>query len=259
MKRAPHILAACLAMLTLFTGCTTTTSSNQPAGEPLYVGVTANYPPLIARDGEKFVGLDADLARRVAKGLDRPLYFIETKWEQQIPALLKGDVDIIMSGMSITEPRKVRIAFSEPYLETGLVAMMRRKDVDKYTADTIKNEILRISYVKGTTGEKFVVENFPKASKRGYTMGKDAAADLIRNRVDVFIHDGPAVAWLVSANESELAVMYHLWTRDDLGWGMRHGDTELLSDVNRLLAGWKEDGTLSRDVLHWLPYRKQFQ
>jgi len=56
-------------------------------------------------------------------------------WEDEIEALLNGRIDIIMSGMSITKAREVRIAFTEPYLKSGLLAAFRAEDTKKYTTN----------------------------------------------------------------------------------------------------------------------------
>ena len=81
---------------------------------------------------EKITGVEADLARLLGERLHRPVEFVELRWERQIPALMEGQTDIIMSGMSITKARRIRIDFTESYLKVGLLAAFRREDVSKY-------------------------------------------------------------------------------------------------------------------------------
>jgi polar amino acid transport system substrate-binding protein len=57
--------------------------------------------------------------------------FLELSWEQLPEALLAGKIDIIMSGMSITAARQVRMDFARPYLRAGQVALVRREDLGK--------------------------------------------------------------------------------------------------------------------------------
>ena len=80
--------------VSLITGCV---STGQKAAESvviapdkniLRVGVTPNAPPLIFKQGNKIVGLEADFARELAKYLDKSLRFVELEWQDQIPALL---------------------------------------------------------------------------------------------------------------------------------------------------------------------------
>jgi len=235
-------------------------AAEAPKVEPLRVGVTPNYPPMIFKLNEKITGLEADLAERLGRELGRPVLFVELSWDQQIPALLEGKIDIIMSGMTITEARKVRITFSEPYLKSGLLAAIRAGDSGKYTSvKTIMADFPGVGVMEGTTGEAYVRKNMSK-SPRIVTVSKvgNAAAELKARRIDVFIYDAPAVVWLVSENEADLRVVRELFNEEYLGWGLRRDDPELLVRVNAALGRWKKDGTLKEAVLRWLPYWKQF-
>jgi len=64
----------------------------------LKVGVSTNYPPIIYKENGKPAGLETDFAIGLADFMGRKLQFIQVKWEDQIPALLSGKTDIIMSG-----------------------------------------------------------------------------------------------------------------------------------------------------------------
>src|SRR3989338_1659716 len=112
------VLCGCL--LLCLTACSLNERSVRPSweGGVLRVGVTPNYPCLIdkaARTGQ-ICGFEAECAALLAERLHSRLQFVELKWEEQIPALERKKVDIIMSAMSITEMRKFQVAFSEPYL-----------------------------------------------------------------------------------------------------------------------------------------------
>src|SRR5688572_3352430 len=102
------------------------------ATEPLRVGVTANFPPMIYKEGGKLVGVEADFARALGEELGRPVSLVELNWEDQIPALVEGRTDIVMSSMSITRPRQLRVAFTRPYLAMGQGVLVRREDANKY-------------------------------------------------------------------------------------------------------------------------------
>ena len=198
-KNLRHIIiAAFLVALGTFGSAT----AQDVAGEKSYlrVGITPNYPPMIFKLNERITGVDADLARRLGKELNRSVQFVEMEWEQQVAALLAGEIDIIMSAMTITEARKVRINFTDPYLKSGLVAAIRAGDASKYTsAKSILSGYPAVGVIKGTTGEAFVRQNM-STSPRVVTFLKvsDAPSELRSKRIDVFIHDAPAVIWLVS-------------------------------------------------------------
>jgi ABC-type amino acid transport substrate-binding protein len=241
----------------LFAGC----AALQPPSQEnvLRIGITPNYPPLIFKTGEEIKGAEADFGNLLAKELKKTPRYVELPWEDLIPALIGGKIDIIMSGMSITDARKVRIDFTEPYMKGGLMALMRSEDALKYpTLESIKQSFTNVGVVKGTTGEVFVRKNFthPKLIIP-LTKASDCLYPVKNRRMDLFIHDAPSIAWLVSENEGELKGFWEPLNEEFLAWAVNRGNQELLSPINATIRRWNNDGTL-RDVLkRWLPYIKQ--
>ncbi len=261
-KNMSHII---IAAFLVALGTVGSVTAQDVAGEksPLRVGITPNYPPMIFRLNEKITGVDADLARRLGRELNRPAQFVELEWNQQIGALLEGKIDIIMSGMTITDARKVRINFSDPYLKSGLVAAMRAEDASRYTsAKSILAGYPAVGVIKGTTGEAFVRQNMSTSPRIAtFSNVNDAPSELTSRRIDVFIHDAPAVVWLVSENEADIRGVWDLLKEEDLGWGVRKGDDDFLKQVNSILQRWKQDGTLDEILRNWLPakYLERFK
>ncbi len=251
-----------LAISFLF-GCATSRNPAQVAetgNESLLVGVTPNYPPMIFKIDGKLSGMEVDLARRLGDALRRPVTFVELEWDEEIPALLAGKIDIIMSGMSITEPRRVRINFSEPYMKIGLATAVRSEDASRFnSAADIQKSTATIGAIVNTTGSAFVQSNFPHAVTRAFRTLDEAGIALKRRRIDLFIHDAPAIAWLVSENEAELKGLWKLWNVEHLGWGMARENRDLLVSINAILARWKNDGTLETVLNRWVPYAKRFK
>jgi ABC-type amino acid transport substrate-binding protein len=103
----------------------------------------------------------------------------------------------------------------------------------------------------------FVQRNFPNARRVELSRASDGALALRRRSIDVFVHDAPAIAWLVSANEADVAPIRHYLNREALAWAVRPTDTALLAQVNAALAAWKADNTLTGILTRWLPYLKQ--
>lgn len=258
--RNPVLCAAILALAAAgLAGCKTVGSPGQgeaAAGKApvLRVGVSADYPPIVFKQGTNVVGIEAEFARELGKALDRPVQLVEVEWDRQIDALLAGKIDIIMSGLTITDVRKVRIAFSDPYLTQGLMAMCRARDAAKYdTAEKIQNANVVFGAQRGSTAEIFVQHECRKKISMVTMEPKDAAFFVASKRVDLLIHDGPAVLWVASENEAELAAIPLLLNTELYGWGLRKNDGELLVSVNQAITRWKADGTLDRIVTKWLP------
>ena len=240
-----------------FIGCAT---APQPAektsqvGQTLLVGVTPDFPPLVFKQGNQVAGIEAELALMLGEELGRPVKFVEVKWDEQIPALLEGQTDIIMSSMTVTRERQVRIAFSEPFLKSGLVAAVRAEDVLKYpTIESITKVIGSVGFVPKTTSESFVLKNFPYAQQHYISYPRQAVNELQQRRIDMFIGDAPTVIWLVSENESSIAGIWKPLNEEHLAWGIRKDDQALLTRVNTALAQFRLDGRLDMVLQKWLP------
>jgi ABC-type amino acid transport substrate-binding protein len=259
-KRCPMIIIFCIVLLGLGGCATNGVKTGQAPVNPILVGVTPNYPPVIFKMNGQITGLEADLARRLAAELRRPIEFVEISWERQISTLLEGKIDIIMSGMTITQARQVRITFSQPYLTSGLMIAFTAENASKYTSlKNIMESVPAVGFVAGTTGEVYARNNFREENRMVPVKSANEAALALKNgRIDIFVYDAPSIVWIVSENEAELRLLPELLNIEYLGWGLRKDDRELLVMVNALLNKWKNDGTLKETILKWLPYWKHF-
>jgi polar amino acid transport system substrate-binding protein len=252
----------CISILFVF-GCAATGVSTPDANSAitservLRVGVTANAPPLIFRKGDKIQGLEADLAQELGTSLGKSVQFVDLKWEDLIPALLDNKIDIIMSGLSVTKMRKVRVAFTEPYLNSGLKAMIRGKDISKYPSLIMFKYIsdTRVGVEKGTTADFLVQEVFRNTQRVLISSPEKAARALVKEKIDVFIHDAPVIWWLAAEKESDgLIPVPKFLSREDIAWAVRHEDKELLDSANAFISKWKNDGRLKALINQWIPY-----
>jgi polar amino acid transport system substrate-binding protein len=130
MKIAKFFLVSILALM-VFSGCAQMqqgagkTSASpvldriQQRGE-LIVGTMGNMPPLnmTSKDGEIF-GLEPDLARMLADAMDVKVKFVTKPFNELLPALQTGEVDMVLSGMTITPERNRKVAFIGPYFISG--------------------------------------------------------------------------------------------------------------------------------------------
>ena len=233
-------------------------NSGSTAAKPLRVGVSTNAPPLIYKQGNKIVGLEAEFARLFAQYLERPVQFVQLKWDRQIPALLDNKIDIIMSGMTITEMRMVRIAFSDPYFRSGQTALIRIKDANRFQLGNISiAQSESIGVVKNTTGQFFVEKRYPNIRRSSFESSKDAVMALQKKRIEVFIHDAPIILDLASKFETAgLVAMNAMLTEEYLGWGIRKDNQALLDEANTFLRILKDRGRLLPLVKRWIPFAR---
>ena len=221
---------------------------------PLRVGISPDLPPLIYRQGDKITGLEAEFARELAQYLGRPLSFVELAWPDQIEALQEDRIDIIMSGMSITEMRRVRVAFCNPYAQSGLMALIRREDIQRFDSGYYALvERPTLGAVKNTTGEIYVRTGYPNAEKRYFDNVADAVEALKSRQIEVLIHDAPVIMLMAADNESQLTMAGSLLTKEYLAWAVSKDNTALRDKANTFLKDLKKQGRLQTLVSRWIP------
>lgn len=258
----PSMLTGIMVVVALaVAGCTT---PKQQPGEPpprveeipaLRVGVTPNFPPMIFNQRGELAGIEVDLMKLVGRDLGRPVKAVVLPWDEIMDGLLSGHVDVIMSGMSITDARKMRIAFTDFWMESGLLAMMRQQDAGIYfSAAEIQNSYGRIGVLSRTTGHDYVRKHCPNAKLVRIASPGDAAVQLQRKRIDLFIHDIPSIIWQVSSNEAELSMLMARLTREQIAWGVRRDETNLTTRLNEIIKRRKADGSIDAVLLKWMPY-----
>ena len=227
-----------------------------PAEQPLLrVGVSPDAAPVaFMRDG-RIVGIEPDLAQALVDRFRRPLALVPLDFDGLIPALLDGRVDVIMSGMTVTPARQVRVAFAEPYMESGLVAACARAALPKYkTRDDILSAPANVGVRMGTTAESWAEANMRYATVMTYPNIDFAAHELSQGRLDLIISDFPQVAWAISERAGNLQVVRMLLTDEEIAWAFRPQDSRLRDLANQALASWRRDGTLHAILQRWIPY-----
>jgi polar amino acid transport system substrate-binding protein len=257
--RIVSVFAALAVIVSVAAGCSPRRPAT-PSAPVLRVGITPTSPPFVFLQGDQLLGLEIDFALALGRELGRKVEFVEVQWTDQIPALVEGRSDVIMSGMSITAPRAVKIAFSAPYLRSHLLPMVRREDLGRYKRAASVVACQRpVGVIEGTTGERLVRERCPAGMISPYGDVEAAVNEIRSYRVDAVIHDGPILGWYVASDEANLALVLDSLAADDLGWGMRRTDEALRSAVNAALGRWRADGTRERILDRWLPYWRRLE
>jgi polar amino acid transport system substrate-binding protein len=249
-----HILA--VRTLLILLGClslsTTTAQDRSSEAAALRVGVSPVFPPMVFKQGKELVGVEVDLAREFGESLGRKVTFVELPWDEQIASLNAGRIDIIMSSMSITTPRRYVVDFSRPYLTVGQMALVRAEDQHKYLLGFPIKPPGDVGVLKATTGEFLVQREFPKAPRKTYKSETDAVQALKKKKIGLFISDSTLIWYLAGthANDGLIAVPFAL-SEEQLAWGIRKGDEKLLTTANNFIETVSQNGSLKKIFRRW--------
>lgn len=237
-----------------------TSSAITPPAE-LRIGISPNYPPIAFEENGKIVGVEADLAAKLGKELPTKVTLVKTEWDELWPALRDGKVDVVMSGVSITERRSEKVRFTDPYLRVGQMALVRKKDMAKLNEPTAMNSAKRkVGVEKNTTGEAYAHRHLDKATIVSFDSVDQGVAAVRAGEVDVFIHDAPTV-WRVVGRppheDPELIGIYKPLTDEYLAWAVRKDDAPTLGALlDGKIDEWTKNGELQAVIDRWIPVTK---
>jgi polar amino acid transport system substrate-binding protein len=227
---------------------------SSPAKPPLRVGISPNSPPMAFKEGKTIVGVEPDLAQLVGRELGRPVQFVELRWEDLFDALEQQKADIIMSAVSVTRARMMRMAFSDPYVRVGQMALVRGDE--KYRYALLENSLAdqTLGVKKATTADILVQQDFPRAKRKYFESGEEAAKALVKKRIDLFFSDSTVIWYLAGKFESQgLVALPSVFSDETLAWPMRRSDTQLIEAVNRALKSIMANGELNQVLRRWMP------
>ena len=219
------------------------------------VGLSPDYPPLQYKDGDRIVGVEADNALAVAKILGKRLALFEYSFDDLIPALEQGRIDVIMSGFSVTAERSQRVAFANPYMQVGQMAILHKSKLGRFSQPwAVYREGVRIGVEPGTTGAAFAKRELTEAEVSFFANPTEAFQGLRDDKIDLYIHDAPT-SWRLasSSKDDDLISTYKPLTNESLAWAVRKDDTALLNDINGALQQMQAQGTLTYIINRWIP------
>jgi len=228
-----------------------------PSQPALRVGMAPNYPPIVFKEEGRLSGLEAELARGLEGELGRRIELVELDWEGLIPALEAGQIDVIMSGMSITEERERRVRFLESYLQVGQMSIIRKADRLQLGSPALLSLTRRrVGFVAGTTGAAYVQEHLSQAEHVPLPSTDEGLQALRTGTIDAFIHDA-VTAWRMGEHESSdtLTASFSPLTEEHLAWAVRKTDDALYRDLSGVLERWRRSGYLQEMFGKWLSFR----
>jgi polar amino acid transport system substrate-binding protein len=219
----------------------------------LRVGLTGNQPPFNAKNkAGEIIGMDAALAELIATNMGVKLKLVAMPFAELLPALQAGKVDMVMSSMTVTPERNLRVAFVGPYYISGKGVLTKMSTVAKIQdAKGLNQGNLKIAALKDSTSQKMVKEAAPQATFVAAGSYNEAIQMLSNNQVDVVIADYPFCALTAFRNKDKGMTAGDVrLTFEPLGIAMPE-DTLLINWMENLLMMIDGSGVLDALRNHW--------
>lgn len=217
-------------------------STSALAVEPLRVGMELSYPPFEMTDPNgKPAGVSVKLAEALAAHLRRPVVIENIAFDGLIPALKAGHVDCVISSMTATAERAKSIAFSEPYLKTGLALLIAERSPVHSAADLDASG--RVVAVKqGTTGQQWAATSLKQARVLVLDTESAAVLEVIQGRADAFVYDSMSVYTNHKKQPAKTRAALAPFREESWAVGIRQGNDALRQQVNDFLEKFRADG-----------------
>jgi len=244
MKPFRSILLACLLSLTFTAGAQAQADlANIKSAGVIKIGTEGTYAPFSYHDASgKLTGFDVDIGRAIAERLGVKAEFVEGKWDGLIAGLDVKRYDAVINQVGITDARKAKYDFSDPYIASEAVLIVR----DDNTA------IKSFDDIKGKRSANTLTSNFGKlAQQHGAQViavqGFNEAIDLLLSgRVDATINDNLSfLDFKKQKPNAKVRIADSDKTAEfsESGVLIRKNNPELRAAINKALTDMKADGT----------------
>ena len=221
----------------------------------LRVGMEAGYMPFEMTDKKgNIVGFDVDIAKKMAKAMGVKLKIVNTAWDGIIPALLSDKFDVIMSGMTITQERNLKINFANSYISAGQTVLVAKKfagEINSYK--DLNNSKYVVTSKLGTTGEQAVKRMMPKATYKSFETETEAMLEVMNGKAAASVYDLPmcTVFFAQRGNEAGMKFLNKPFTTEPFGWAVKKGDPDFLNWLDNFLYQIKADGSYDKIYNKW--------
>jgi len=231
----------------------------------LVVGMAGNMPPLnmTTKEGE-LIGYEVDLAKNMASAMGVRAKMEVMPFAKLLPALQSGKIDLILSNMTITPERNLKVAFVGPYFTSGKAFLTKIKTIAMAgEAADIDAKNTKLVALKGSTSQAFVEKAIPDATLVTANDYDEAVKMVLEDKVHAMVADYPicVVSVFRYPDKGLLSVVTTL-TFEPIGVGVPAGDPLLVNWVENfmgiaekvgLFEALKEKWLLKADWLNRLP------
>jgi cyclohexadienyl dehydratase len=207
---------------------------------PDYYGVTWRNPR-----NHGLSGIDIDLSQALAKDLKVKLRHVDSSFAKLIDDLKENRCDVAMHAVGVIPQRQQHLAFSEPYLRSGIYAITTRSNplVKKWT--DIDRPGVAVAVQAGTFMEPVMAQTLKQARLVVVRPPQTREEELESGRVDVFMTDYPYSRRLLdNADWARLIEPEKPFSPVNYAYAIKPGDEEWLALLNKFVSSIKADGRL---------------
>lgn len=216
----------------------------------LRVGLSADYAPMefehTVNGKTEYAGVDIDLAKKIAKDNNLNLKIVNMSFDSLLGALKTGKIDIIISGMTSTPERKKQVDFSDSYMMTKNIMLVKKDKVSEYK-DIKDFNNKKVGAQKGTEQEKIAQTEIENASITSLSRLPDVILALKSGKVEGAVVEKPvAEAYLKQNPKLGISNVKFNEEEKDTVIAVPKDSPKLLSQINKTIKEVKDKGLIDK-------------
>lgn len=250
MKKYLWLVTAFIISLALV-GCGSNDTSKKDTGKVLNVGTNATFSPFefVDEKTKDYSGFDMDIIRAIAKEMGYTVKIHNIAFDGLIPSLESGSINVIVSGMTITEERAKRITFSEPYYKSGLSIMVKADNMAINSFADLVGQ--KVAVQIGTVGA-IHAKKIPNAVVREFNSAAETFIELKAGGVVAAINDLPVNQYYIKQlQEKDMKLVGSVVNVEGFGIAVAKKDTALMEQINKALAKIHQNGEYDKIYQKW--------
>jgi polar amino acid transport system substrate-binding protein len=196
---------------------------------------------------DHFIGFEVELAAALAHKLGVRARMVQNQWDGLVPALQRGNFDIVLNGLEITDEHRQQIALSQPYYVYSQQIITRKDNPSLTNLLSLKGHV--VGTLSGTVAQR-LMERTGGIDVRVYPGQAEPFRDLNNGRLEAVMLDLPIAVYYLT-KEPNLKRSGDPFAPGFYGIGLRKEDTALLLALNQAVAELRADGTLEKIYRRW--------
>ncbi len=230
------------------------TETSAPEKNVLKMATNAYFKPYEYFEGEKIIGIDAEIAQAIADKLGMELKSENMEFDSIITAVQEGSVDFGMAGMTVSDKRKESVDFTTSYA-SGVQSIIVKDGSAIKTCDDLfaDGATFKVGVQLGTTGDIYASDDFKDTgvTVTQYVNGNEAVAALLAGDLDCVIIDNEPAKAFQKANEG-LSILDTSYADEDYAICVAKSNGELLDKLNAAIVDLTKDGTIDNIVAKYI-------
>ncbi|MEN8684850.1 transporter substrate-binding domain-containing protein [Marivita sp.] len=211
------------------------------------------FKPWSMRDlNGELIGFELDVGRQLAEDMGVEVEFVPTSWDGIIPALVSGNFDTIISGMTVTPQRNLTVNFTTPYAYSGMTILANTAMTEGFTLEDYNSSEVTFAARRGATPATVIADMFPEAELLLFDEDGAATQEVLNGNAHATMASEPTPSSEARRYPDVLNVPFNqAFQAGGEGFAVRKGDPDALAYFNSWITAKTNTGWLKERHDYW--------